>query len=241
MIMGKMKAWLKPNLLTKGDTTDFIAVPVTIGSVSMQDIIQSLKEEGMEIRTETAQDIISRFNRKVAEMVLEGYNVNTGLVYMRPTIRGVFREKAWNPEIHNVQISITQGAELRKEVAQTAVEILGVQADPMTILSVTDSATKKTDGSITKGKNVEIKGAYLKIAGTSPNNGVYLRNIDTGKETKLPEEDIVFNEPSRLLILVPADLESGSYELSIVTQFSQGKSLLKEPRKTTFEGTITVG
>ncbi|GIJ93099.1 hypothetical protein CAPN001_07620 [Capnocytophaga stomatis] len=238
--MSKMKAWLKPNLLTKGDTTDFIAVPVTVGSISTQDIIQRLKEEGMEIRTETAQDIISRFNRKVAEMVLEGYNVNTGLVYMRPTIRGVFRDKTWNPEIHNVQISITQGAELRKEVTQTLVEILGVQADPMTILSITDSATKKTDGSITKGKNVEIKGAYLKIAGNSPTNGIYLRNIDTSRETKLPEEDIVLNEPSRLLILIPADLESGSYELSIVTQFSQGKSLLKEPRKTVFEGTITV-
>ncbi|MFK8269845.1 DNA-binding domain-containing protein [Capnocytophaga stomatis] len=238
--MSKMKAWLKPNLLTKGDTTDFIAVPVTVGSISTQDIIQRLKEEGMEIRTETAQDIISRFNRKVAEMVLEGYNVNTGLVYMRPTIRGVFRDKTWNPEIHNVQISITQGAELRKEVTQTLVEILGVQADPMTILSITDSATKKTDGSITKGKNVEIKGAYLKIAGNSPTNGIYLRNIDTNRETKLPEEDIVLNEPSRLLILIPADLESGSYELSIVTQFSQGKSLLKEPRKTVFEGTITV-
>lgn len=34
--MNKLKAWLRPNLLTKEDKTDFIAVPITSGSVGVE-------------------------------------------------------------------------------------------------------------------------------------------------------------------------------------------------------------
>jgi len=40
----------------------------------------------------------------------------------------------------------------------------------------------------------------------------------------------VLNEPSRLLVLVPATLEAGEYELSVTTQFTGGNTLLKAPR-----------
>ncbi|MFU2126265.1 DUF4469 domain-containing protein, partial [Ornithobacterium rhinotracheale] len=46
----------------------------------------------------------------------------------------------------------------------------------------------------------------------------------------LPAENVVLNEPSRLLILVPADLANGNYELRVTTQSSTGSALLKEPR-----------
>ncbi|MGV4545729.1 DUF4469 domain-containing protein, partial [Ornithobacterium rhinotracheale] len=75
-----------------------------------------------------------------------------------------------------------------------------------------------------------IKGTYLKIAGEDPKNGVTFKNLDNQKETKLPAENVVLNEPSRLLILVPADLANGNYELRVTTQSSTGSALLKEPR-----------
>ena len=89
--MNKLNAWLRPNHLTE-DKGDFIAIPQTNGSLTVKDIVNDLIAEGMEIKTETATDIITRFNRKAAERVLSGYNVNAGLVYMRPVIKGVFRD-----------------------------------------------------------------------------------------------------------------------------------------------------
>lgn len=74
-----LKAWLRDNPLT-ADKSDFIAIPTSAGSVGIVEIIAELKKEGMEIKEETAIDIITRFNRKVSEHVLEGYSVNTGLV-----------------------------------------------------------------------------------------------------------------------------------------------------------------
>lgn len=224
-----LNAWLKKNLLTD-DPKDYSASVQSKGSVGISDIIDELVNEGMEIKRETVIDIISRFNRKAADLVLSGYNVNTGLVYMRPVIKGVFYDKVWNAETNSVYITINQGADLRNAVAETVVEIMGEQSQPMEILSITDSTTGKTDGTLTKGRNVELKGSYLKIAGENSDCGISFRDTATQAITKLRITDIVINEPSRLLILIPATLPDGEYKLSITTQFTGGNSLLKAPR-----------
>ncbi|MDR7795369.1 DUF4469 domain-containing protein, partial [Riemerella anatipestifer] len=200
------------------------------GSLGITEIIEALKKEGMEIQTETAIDIITRFNRKASELVLNGYSVNTGLVYMRPAIKGVFYDKTWDKEKHSVYVNVNQGTDLRKAANDTKVEILGEQSSPMSVFSITDKVTGKADGTLTKGKNAEIKGTYIKIDGDNPKNGIVFKNLDNQNEVKLAKDSIVLNEPSRLLILVPSDLEAGNYELSITTQSSTGSVLLKEPR-----------
>ena len=237
--MNKLNAWLRPNHLTE-DKGDFIAIPQTNGSLTVKDIVNDLIAEGMEIKAETATDIITRFNRKAAERVLSGYNVNAGLVYMRPVIKGVFRDKVWNPAIHDVYVAMNQGYDLRNAVAKTTVEILGEQANPQQIFNITDNTTGATDGILTKGRNAELKGTYLKIAGENPACGVTFRNIDTQQETKLPMQDIVLNEPSRLLILVPASLVAGEYELSVTTQFSGGSIVLKNLRTVIYSNPVVI-
>lgn len=239
-VMPKLNAWIRPNPLTE-DKSDYVAVPQTQGSLTMEDIVKDLQKEGMEIKAETAIDIITRSNRKVAERVLQGYSVNTGLVYMRPVIKGVFYDRTWNPQKHSVYVAINQGNDLRKAVSETAVTILGEQNEPITIFGITDTTTGKTDGTLTKGRNAEIKGAFLKIVGENEANGIVFRNIDTKAETKLPAADIVLNEPSRLLIFVPASLTEGEYELEITTQFAGSGHQLKQPRSVQLDIPVIIG
>ena len=227
-----LKAWLKKNQLTP-DPNDFSASVVSLGSVDVTTIIDELVNEGMEVKRETAVDIVTRFNRKAADLALSGYNVNTGLVYMRSIVKGTFYNKTWNPDVNSVYVSITQGFDLRQAVADTAVEILGEQADLIEILSLTDTSTGKTDGTLTKGRNAELKGSYLKVAGDNSDCGITFTNTTTKVATKLDADHLVLNEPSRLLILVPTTLEAGEYELSVSTQFSNGKTTLKTPRTAT--------
>ena len=224
-----LKAWLRKNNLTD-DPNDFTAVISTNSSVGVKEIVDELANEGMEIKRETVIDIITRFNRKSAEMVVSGHNVNTGLVYMRPIVTGVFYDKTWNAEKNPVYVAINQGTDLRAAIAETTVEILAIQADPLEIHSLTDTTTGKTDGTLTKGRNAELKGSYLKIVGENPECGISFRNTATQDITKLAVGDIVLNEPSRLLILVPAALVAGEYELSVTTQFTGGGAVLKQPR-----------
>lgn len=224
-----LKAWLRKNQLT-ADPNDYMASADVIDSVDLRAIVDELVKEGMEIKRETVVDIISRYNRKAAELVVSGYNVNTGLVYMRPVIKGAFYEKVWNPETNPVYVAINQGMDLRNAIAETTVEIQGIQSDPLEIISLTDSTTGKTDGALTKGRNAELKGSYLKIVGENADCGVSFTNTATKEVTKLDMADIVINEPSRLLILVPATLAAGEYELSVTTQYSGGNNVLKQPR-----------
>ncbi|MGB4415044.1 MAG: DNA-binding domain-containing protein [Paludibacter sp.] len=224
-----LKAWIRKNRLTE-NPNDYMASVAVNGSIGINTIVDELQNEGMELKRETVIDIISRFNRKAADLVLSGYNVNTGLVYMRPVIKGVFYDKTWNPEVNSVYVAINQGLDLRNAVAETVVEIMGEQADPLEIFSLTDTTTGKTDGTLTKGRNAELKGSYLKIAGENPDCGIAFKNTATQDITKLAPGDIVLNEPSRLLILVPAALEAAEYELSVTTQFTGGNTLLKAPR-----------
>lgn len=238
--MSKLKAWLRPNLLTKEDKTDFIAVPITNGSVGVEEIIDSIKQDGMEVTKETALNVIQRYNGKVIELLQHGHNVNTGLVYLQPTIKGVFYDKTWNPEKHKVNIAVTLGQALRKAIEQVVVEILGTQSDISEILSITDKFTGKTDGSLTKGKVAELKGSHLKVVGDHPSIGIKFRNIDNNAETKVDTADIVTNSPSQLMIMVPTTLEAGQYELSVTTQFMGNKNLLKEPKTITFSLPISI-
>lgn len=239
--MSKLKAWLRPNLLTKEDKTDFIAVPITNGSVGVEEIIDSIKQDGMEVTKETALNVIQRYNGKVIELLQNGHNVSTGLVYLQPTIKGVFFDKTWNPEKHKVNIAVTLGQALRKAIEQVVVEILGTQSDISEILSITDKFTGKTDGSLTKGKVAELKGSHLKVVGDHPSIGIKVRNIDNNAETKVDTADIVTNSPSQLMIMVPTTLEAGQYELSVTTQFSGGNTILKEPKTITFHLPISIG
>ena len=82
---------------------------------------------------------------------------------MHPSIKGVFTDKTWNPEKHKLYVSITQGQELKKYMAQVSVEILGIQADNFEIFSITDKSTGKSDGSLTKGKIAELKASPIKL------------------------------------------------------------------------------
>jgi hypothetical protein len=234
-----LNAWIRKNHLTE-DPNDYMAVVIKSGSVGVTEIVDELVKEGMELKRETVIDILSRFNRKTAEMVVSGYNVNTGLVYMRPIVTGAFYNKVWNPETNPVYVAINQGVDLRDAIAETTVVILGEQSDPIEILSLTDSTTGKTDGSLTKGRNAELKGSYLKIDGDHPDCGISFRNVANNEITKLAAGDIVLNEPSRLLIMVPATLAAGEYEITVATQYARGKAILNAPRSITFDTPVII-
>ena len=82
-------------------------------------------------------------------------------------------------------------------------------------------------------------GNKIKIAGEDVANGVYFVDTTTQTRTAVEASDIVTNNPSELIILIPA-LATGTYTLEIVTQFSSGTSLLKEPRTASFDKILTV-
>jgi malate/lactate dehydrogenase len=64
------------------------------------------------------------------------------------------------------------------------------------------------------------------------------RIMGIGAEVKVDPSDIVVNNPSELIALIPS-LTAGTYRARIVTQYS-GSRLLKVPHTYTFDKLLTV-
>ena len=82
-------------------------------------------------------------------------------------------------------------------------------------------------------------GTKLRVVGDKPGVGIFFRETATNTATKVDEADIVVNNPSELMIIIPA-LPAGTYQLEITTQYSTGNKLLKEVRSAVFDRPLTV-
>jgi hypothetical protein len=97
-------------------------------------------KEGICVNKQTIMDIISHFNRKSSEFVVEGYHVNTGLVKMHPRIKGNIIGKIWNPKMNKVEISFSMTSELTEAIDDTQVEFTEWLSDFEEIQSLDDSS-----------------------------------------------------------------------------------------------------
>ena len=233
-----LKGWLVDNAVTVDNKEDKILLLESAGNLTLNDIIEEMKKEDTGLRTETLEHSLKLFNRVVSDLLLNGFSVNTGLFRATPQFRGVIDNGVWNAEKNSIYVSFNQDKELREAIAQTSVNILGEKGDAMYILGVEDVSTHAKDGTATAGRNLLITGRLLKVAGDDEAVGIYLTNPE-GEQKRLPADMLAQNNPSQLMLLLPADLMAGEYTITIVTQYAGGAIRLKKPRRAT--RTITVG
>jgi hypothetical protein len=235
-----LKAWVRKNELTP-DPNDMTAVVSPAGKINKPGLIDAIMEEGIELKRETVEDVVTRFNRVAARFAARGWNVDTGLVYLRAIITGIFHGKKYDPAKNSVYVSATQGMEIRRELADTEVEILGEMPDVMHIYQVINLQTKAADGTLTRGRNAEVEGSYIKVTGDDPSVGVYLESVDGSVDPyKLDADLIIVNNPSKLLLLIPMEWQPGVYRLKVVTQFTGSGKQLNAPRQAVFGQELTV-
>jgi hypothetical protein len=127
---------------------------------------------------------------------------------------------------------------LRKEIAGVDVQILGVADKAIMIAQVTDIKTGTVNNLLTPNRNLRIAGAKIKIADDNPAIGIFFVNSDTGERIKVHSSEVVINNPSDLMIIIP-ELAAGTYRVEITTQFT-GSALLKEPRTAVLNNPLTV-
>lgn len=224
-----LKGWLVDNTLTVDNKEDKILLLESAGNLTLKDVLKEMKREDTGLRQETIDHVVALFQRKVAELVLNGYSVNTGLFRAVPQFRGIVEDGVWNPKKNSIYVSILQDKELREAIADTTVKILGEKGDAAYILGSEDTSTRATDGTATAGRNYRLRGRLIKVAGDDPAVGITLTD-STGATQKLSDDMLVVNNPSELIILLPAALADGTYTLTVTTQYTGAGKLLKSPR-----------
>ncbi len=231
---------LQNNVLTD-DPNDWIARVISERSLNVKQICESAETRGgADISAPAMEHGVNLFLKEMAYNLCDGFSINTGWFTASAQIRGVFDSpiEQFNLEKHSILFEFTQGALMRKELETVNVNILGPADEPMSIVQVIDVKTGSVNELLTPGRNLKISGYKLKIAGDSPGNGVCFVNQGTQEVIVVDNSDIVINNPSELIIVIP-ELVPGIYKLEVMTQFTNNV-LLKEPRKAVFEKLLTV-
>ena len=241
-VLHTIKASLYENLLTD-DRNDFTARVSAERSLSVRDICQSAVERGgADINAAATEHAVELFHKEMAYRLCDGFSVNTSWYNASIHIKGVFTSptEAFDPAKHTVAVEFRQGAELRRELGMVGVNILGKAESGFFIAEVSDLRTGSVNDLLTPGRNARISGGKLKVEGNDPSCGVYFVNEADGTRVEVDKLDIVENQNTRLLIVIPA-LASGTYRLEVSTQYTgaTGK-FLKAPRTTAFDRLLTV-
>ena len=236
-----IKAYLYDNLLTP-DPNDFTARVSSERSLSVADICHSAATRGgADVSDAAMSHAVELFLKEMAYRLCDGFAVNTGYFTAVPVVRGVFLNpnETFDPQRHTLQFQFTQGELMRREIEDVEVKIMGVAETGLYIGQVEDMKSRTVNEVLTPGFNLRVTGTKLRVVGDKPGVGIFFRETATNTATKVDEGDIVVNNPSELMIIIPA-LPAGTYQLEITTQYSTGNKLLKEVRSAVFDRPLTV-
>jgi hypothetical protein len=241
-ILHRIKAWLYDNALTTEDPNDFTARVSSEKSLNVRQVCEAAVERGgADVSAAAMNHAVELWLKEMAYQLCDGFSINCGWFTVSVHIKGVFNSpnEHFNPEKHFIVFEFHQGATLRKLIASIVVDILGVADSGPHIFEVTDMKTGSVNDLMTPGRNLKINGQKIKIVGDNPAVGILFRSQDDPDSTyPLDLTDLVTNNPSELMIVIPALIADG-YTLEVTTQYSSNQ-LLKEPRTFAFDKVLTV-
>ena len=201
-----IKAYLYDNLLTP-DPNDFTARVSSERSLSVADICHSAATRGgADVSDAAMSHAVELFLKEMAYRLCDGFAVNTGYFTAMPVVRGVFLNpnETFDPQRHTLQFQFTQGELMRREIEDVEVKIMGVAETGLYIGQVEDMKSRTVNEVLTPGFNLRVTGTKLRVVGDKPGVGIFFRETATNTATKVDEGDIVVNNPSELMIIIPA-------------------------------------
>jgi hypothetical protein len=195
------------------------------------------------LKLETIVYILDQGDRITREQVKQGHSVLSGTAQYTPRIQGPWQgaNAKFDPAKHKIGLHIIPSAEMRAAFKEIGVEVLGLKPGGAYIGLVTDTTTGLADGTMTSDDDILIEGDKIKIAPDGDGDerlGVFFINSDDETVTPVTRR-LTQNDPKKILARVP-DLPAGQYTLRIVTRFSSGSNMLKEPRVIEYDRPLVI-
>ena len=195
-------------LLTDPTTPRFVAQTQSMGTLTLDDIIDRMMERDPIGGRPAALAVLNSFFAVCQDRVLEGYNLTTPFFNTKVGVRGGFDgpDDGFQAGRNTVHFTATAGTALNRALTTAHVEKLETLARAGNATQVVDVATGTTSTTLTKGGMARLTGKRLKL-GTAPDEGVFLVRPDT---STVRIEYLAVNRPSEVVFQVPfAGLEAG--------------------------------
>lgn len=108
MAKNVLRAWLVDNTVTTDDKTDKIFQLETTRSIDKNIILDRMVAKNPGVRRETMALGIELMEEVIAEALMNGESVNTGLFRGVAQFRGVAKQNAWNAVTNSIYVSFTR-------------------------------------------------------------------------------------------------------------------------------------
>ena len=213
---------LRENTITQDVKEDYVAIPRKMLSLTPKDLAKWIAEERTEYRIDTIENIINIYEDMLMKALCGGNTYVSRVAQYQPSITGVFSGTGEiDPEKNKCQI---KQEDVILEFSGRKLDLGGAN-----IAEILDMTTGKTDGTVTSGGMVQLKGNKIKCI-NADGSGIGKLTLYNDSESGEEVPVLGVNEPSKIIFVFPTGLLAGNYRLEIETYYTQGSVLLKEPR-----------
>ena len=228
-VLHKIEAKLYPNYLGKGDGV-YIARAKAEAPLSIEDVCAGAKVRGG--FSGQYDDLVEHshiFIRELIHQLLDGFSVQIGNFFsLHCKIGGTYHSASDRIAPENLHIAFRTLRHLKELLLRVKIENEGAAGDGAYIDEIIDIHSESLNSALSPGGMIHIVGHKLKVAGDNPACGVWFVNAGDGSRIKI-SEPLGINRTGELFGLIPP-LAPQTCRLEVVTQFSNGTTLLKEPR-----------
>ena len=233
-----LKYSLRENLLTPAPD-DFMAQTQDVRSYTLDEIIDLMMQKGSTLTRADVKAVLQIYGEVCAAVIADGCALNTPLMNTALSISGVFNgaNDDFDKKRHAVNLNITAGTLLHGVLPKVKCEKTGTASTDPYITEVADIVTGTVNTVLTKGGVVQITGSRLKFKADDAAQGIFFVP-ETG--TPVRAAVIAENKPARLMAIIPADLEAGTYYIEVRSKHSGGGKPLKAVKAGRFAKPLTV-
>ena len=232
-----LKYTLRENLLTAAPD-DFMAQTQDVRSYTLDEIIDAMMQKGSTLTRADVAAVLQIYGEVCAAVIADGSALNTPLMNTSLSISGVFNgaNDVFDKKRHTVNLNITAGTALKAALGKIKCEKTGTTSTDPYINEVKDIVSGTVNAELTKGGVVQITGSRLKFDQKDAVQGIFFI-----PETGAPVRAAVIaeNKPARLMAIIPADLEAGTYYIEVRTKITSSPKALKNLKTGRFFKALT--
>jgi nucleoid DNA-binding protein len=208
--------------------------------LAIEDVCAAAKNRGG--FTGQYEDLVEHahiFINEIIYQLLDGFSVQLGgFCSLHTKISGTYHGANDHIGAENLHVAFRTLRHLKELLLKVKIENEGIAGDGAYIDEIIDVHTESVNSAITSGNMIHIVGNKIKVEGEDSACGVWFVSQADSARVKIAER-LGINRASEIVGTIPS-LTAGTYKLEIVTQFSSGSFLLKEPRTVTLPVILTV-
>jgi hypothetical protein len=212
--------YLIDNPLTP-DPTDFRAQLQTKGKKRRADIVKRIMSKNSGLAESELIAVFDEEKRAIEEFLEEGYSIDTGLVLIKPGVKGVFNsaDEIFTSGKHELKMNVSPLKALKEVLNRISLVKIDGTLNVPRITIFEDLVSKTKNNSITPGKLAKIYGSKMKFDAADADQGIFFVKED---ETEIRVEEYAEVGNKKVIFNIPQGLTKGNYTLQVYGKTSAG-------------------